>query len=592
MDPPTYSTERCTPDSILLNLCPLPNASSYLVGTLGFGSASVQGEVQLKISNPTTNNQTDSQPYDKLVVELVGTETQSGVLPIVILDERVVVWEATPAQSSTSTNQSPPSLPPTTSFNFNLTNDLPHCIHRPDGSLEYFLSATLTGPGVASLTRRSPIHLSRSSNPSIHLNSQTPAELLLSDPVKATVQLAKTTFRRSELIGLVATIDVPSDKAVQHDNVRLRTVSAELVRKISVTGTRETLERPSLSTQLSETSRGKESAERDWDDPAQASSSQPSPLELTSPLDLPGTGTPTEPGPSHETVLSRSGKSCRFSPNRPIVLKLLLHPPSSFACESITQLTTLHQISFEVRVNVGLVDTETSTRQECILSQVVTILPDWPAPSAVAAEKQREVRASAADDDEGGVPTYDESSSDPVSSFARTTYIGDMEPPPGWDEEEYDGYEELSARASAVPPPPTIDEDVSPPSAADADADAADSAGPSGAEVLLAGMGHLRLADQPAPSSVHTSPAIDEGGGSSAEDCPEPSPPSPLSALAPALPPSFVSSTSVPGPLSASNVPHGLPPPYAGDGPPSYASSQPGQLVGVTDQGLLYTLRP
>ena len=579
MDPPTYEPDRQQAEPVLLNLCPLPNASSYLVGTLGFGSGSVQGEVQIKCSH-TAGVEGGGARYDKLVVELVGKESRDRVEPIVFVEERVVVWDGTAPRSSSSTATATTStnLPTSSTFSLNLTNDLPHCIHRLDSSLDYTLSATLTGPSAPPVTRRTPIHLERNTNPAQPIHADVPSPLTLTDPVESTVQLAKTVFRRSEVIGLVARVEVPSPKVVQHDNLRLRTVSAELVRSISVKG--EDMERPHLMSHGSATSRGKENAERNWDEQAQAGSSQPSPLDQTSPPELPVPIATDQSPPVQTTVLSRSGKSCRFSPNKPVVLKLLLHPPTEVNCESITQSTILHHISFEIRVVIGIINQQTHARQEHVLTQEVTLLPDWPAPSAVALEKQREVRAEAEEDEDGRVPTYNESSSDLVSAFAPTTYIGDMEPPPGWDEEEYDGYEELSAEASSVPPPPPIDEDVSPPSAAEAGAEAA----PTGIGLLQARMEQLQLDQRPPLPSAAATPTL--GTDPSSSEATDPPPVSPSDVLAPPLPPAFTSSAASPP-----AAPTGLPPPYAGDGPPSYASSQPGQLVGVTDQGILYTLR-
>lgn len=578
MDPPTYEPDRTPTEPILINLCPLPNASSFLVGTLGYGTASVQGEVQIKSITQPTTGETDRPTYDKLVVELIGNETADGVEPITIIDNRVIVWDGHSARSSTSTSTTSNQLPTTSTFSINLTNDLPHCIHRTNSSLEYTLSAILTGPDLSPVIRRTPIHLERNTNPSQQTNNPIPPPLVLSDPITATIQLAKTSFRRSEVVGLVARIEVPSAKAVQHDNIRLRTISAELVRKFTLTGDRP--DRPQLSTHGSATSRGKENAERSWIDQPEASSSQPSPLETAPSTEQLDTLLANQPEPAQEMILSRSGKSCRFSPSRPVILKLLLHPPAQFACESITQSTIFHQISFEVRVTIGLVNSHTNRRQERLLSQTVTILPDWPALSAVASDKQREVRAEAAEDEEGRVPTYNESSSDLASSFAATTYIGDMEPPPGWDQEEYDGYEELSAEASSVPPPPPIEEDVSPPSAAEENA----TAGSSAASLILARVEQLRLAgdleDPPPPlepSSVEgVAPAVDDSSPALTPSAP----------LAPPLPPTFASSS-----LSPSVVPSGLPPPYAGDGPPSYASTQPSQVLDSAGQGPLYNLR-
>jgi hypothetical protein len=98
-------------------------------------------------------------------------------------------------------------------------------------------------------------------------------------------------FRRGEPVELIARIEVPTAKAVG-EGLRLRTVSAELVRIINVNS-----------------------------------------------ISSGSTASTADSQSSHRTVLAHSGKSARFSPIRPIVIRLMLHPPAELSCEAITQVS-------------------------------------------------------------------------------------------------------------------------------------------------------------------------------------------------------------------------------------------------------------
>lgn len=144
---------------------------------------------------------------------------------------------------------------------------------------------------------------------------------------------------------------------------------------------------------------------------------------------------------------------------------------------------------------------EQHQNRDCILTQTVTVIPDSPSPSA-ASEKQRQLDSTEPAPSppppptpswmpaDGPVPTYHESAAQ-AQAQAQTdsSWTTDRSSPPplspatpssssnahgkqaaSEDEdaalfaEEYDGYEEMSASLSTLAPPPTIDEDVSPPS--------------------------------------------------------------------------------------------------------------------------------
>lgn len=132
------------------------------------------------------------------------------------------------------------------------------------------------------------------------------------------------------------------------------------------------------------------------------------------------------------------------------------------------QSTILHTVAFQVRVTVGLSSQATSARRDVVLSQAIFIIPD--PPSLSRSSKQREVETYAESSPpnwmpaDGPVPSYHESESEPAEGSGSGSW-GERAAASRAGEEEYDGYEELSASLSTRAPPPTIDEDVSPPDA-------------------------------------------------------------------------------------------------------------------------------
>lgn len=342
--PPQYSTTtECPP--VLLNLAPLPDAgSSFQRGLLGSGTPStVEGDVQIKFVREGSSL-SERPAFSKLEICFRGVERSERV-EIELTEQRRTLWGlGVPGSSSgdgDSTDeiqregegaQSRADFPPSsTRFSFDLTPDLPHCIHLGPSSLEYTLTATLhyTDSSQLPLVKSSPVHLVRSSPSGSLLSgsilaattdpppSTAPQTLEVASPIKLSVRLQRTVFRRSEPIELLARIEVPSDKAVREDGLRLRTVSAELVRKVTV---------------VSATG-----AEDETVDSAMAGEGQEGRAETFHDALL--TPPPT-PIPPHITVLARSGKSARFSPTRPIIIRLILHPPAVSSCESISQVSS------------------------------------------------------------------------------------------------------------------------------------------------------------------------------------------------------------------------------------------------------------
>ncbi|GAA5918112.1 hypothetical protein JCM6882_006348 [Rhodosporidiobolus microsporus] len=504
--PPGYSAAP-GPSLVLLNLAPPAEATTFQLGHLGYGPAFVAGDVQVKFAG----GEGDARPaFSRLEVTFRGVErnTAVGGEDIELCEQTKVVWGVGAAGSSSAAAkyEEGGAFPPSsTAFKLELTPDLPACLHLANSSLEYTLTATLfyADSSILPLVRCAPVHLARTSPPGSLLASGSlaalsspppstaPQTISATTPIPFSVRLPRTVFRRSEPVELVTRIEVPDAKLVG-EGLRLRTVSAELIRTIKVAG---------------------------------GDRAHPTPSALSDGIEE------TRPAPQNpsilRTVLAHSGKSARFSPSRPIIIKLVLHPPAEVSCESITQATILHTISFSVVVTVGLVNHSSTTSSssaapppplDATLSQEIFIVPDLSNPAS--SSKQREANIDAAltvaesssyaassssawmPPYDGPVPTYvadsqqdsgeTVSAGGPVASGSssaldaaaqeqlRRNWSASPPPPPllappavatafGDWEEEHDGYEDFSlpATLSIRPPPPPIDDDVSPPSAGD-----------------------------------------------------------------------------------------------------------------------------
>lgn len=316
MDPPSYysplnSTSTINSNSTTLLITPLSTNITFQVDS-NFNQWSLQGEIGLKFEDEQSRSQ-----FNILEINFKGIERVKGSNDIILVDQNNVLWSKSSSdEASTSSNEENIDYPSTsTRFKLDLTPDLPHCLHLINSSLEYSLTAKLSSsnPNVHSIIKSTPIHLLRSSPPgplslsssilttsdvSVPKPSTTPQTLSLESPISVKVKFERTLFKRSEPIKLIATIQVPSSKVTQ-EGLRLRTISAELKRKISVASIPSEDEGEEIST-LSDK------------------------VEIEDQI----------------RILARSGKSCRFSSTRPIVIKLLLHPPPSTAteCESISQV--------------------------------------------------------------------------------------------------------------------------------------------------------------------------------------------------------------------------------------------------------------
>ncbi|KAM0793561.1 hypothetical protein ACM66B_000997 [Microbotryomycetes sp. NB124-2] len=494
----------------LVNLVPGHGSASFLLGHLGYGPASLAGEIQVKWLYSSHAS------VEQLKIVFRGVERGPNCSPIELVEHSQILW-GIGAQSTSSAQLSESSTTstavegpgPLTPFKLELTPDLPHCIHNgpsPDSSLEYTLTAVLSfsNPNLPPATHTVPVHLARTLSPGALGSAQalaaaaslettsdgahdqssapsvTPQIIAIEEPVPVSIRLARTVFTRSEPVELAVKVPVPSAEVVQKEGLRLRTISAELVRKIAAVHVEDDKTPPPAATGPS--TRNGDSAQDEIQE-----------VDETSTVAV-----PTLPNdmPPHVTVLARSGKSARFSLTRPIVIRLLLHPPKNPSCESVSQSTILHNISFEVRVTIGLIATsqrDQHQNRDWIVSRTVYIVPDYPVSRS---DKQKEVDRDNAPDgfspnwlssqDAGPAPTYLDATSSATSDGGSTWTpqppplsplspgssgaAVPLSPPPlssnidSTFDEEYDGYEDISASLTNLAPPPAIDEDVSPPS--------------------------------------------------------------------------------------------------------------------------------
>jgi hypothetical protein len=281
--------------------------------------------------------------FAKLEVVFRGIERSLGCESgIELAEHKAVLWGLGAAGSSSDGAQQGDGdfPPPSTPFKLELTPDLPHCIHLGSSSLDYTLTAILThiDPFIPPLVYSAPVHLTRTSPPGSLLAgsniasatdpppSTAPQTISVTDPIALSVRLSRTVFRRTEPIELLVRIEVPSAEAVQELGLRLRTVSAELVRTITVgeVGADE----------------GQSSSEEEVQGNGKAKTSGLDSVKVSSETEeIEHVQALNSTPPPHVTILTRSGKSARFSPTRPIVIRLLLHPPATSCCESVTQVS-------------------------------------------------------------------------------------------------------------------------------------------------------------------------------------------------------------------------------------------------------------
>lgn len=319
--PPEYSTTNSN-NSILtttntttsLLITPINSNITFQTGTNFNSNWNLEGEVQIKFDDDDESNKI----YKSLDISFYGKERRVGEEFITLFEVKKSLWSSLgPVEQGEEIVESP--LNSINKFKLNLTSDLPQCIHLINSTLDYNLIATLThsNPNISPIIKSTPVHLIRYSTPGLislsNLSlppgfSLSPKTLSITTPISVKVKFNRTVFKKSERIKLVATVEVPNSRIISEAGLRLRTISAELKRRIKFN---------SLDSTAVEVS------SREGEKEGQL-------LSENVPI--------SESEEDRVRVITRSGKSCRFSPTRPIVIKLVLHPPPSVACESISQV--------------------------------------------------------------------------------------------------------------------------------------------------------------------------------------------------------------------------------------------------------------
>jgi hypothetical protein len=409
--PPNYTASTSSNTATLLttpldnhfDIVPQADATSFQVGYLGLEGfqAWIKGDVLIKLDERASQQR---HLYQHCSITLTANEADQEQ-SISFFSSTQTLWQNPHTATSSSASSSTSALtaghiPSTLSFSFQLTDDLPHCIHLPSSSLEYRLQATLHSSDeklLPSSTRETIVHLTRYSRPNpLDEAEMAPHTWNIETPTPMTVRLQRSIFRRAEPISVYLNIPPPDKKLL---SLGLRSVEANLFRTI----------------------RDKDGREK------------------------------------HNLLLAHSGKLCRFHSTRAIILHLTLHPPFDSSnmpyphpdhdaalsgpiygrgggggCESVTQETLLHQVSFHVKILIGIRG-DGGERGDVVLQREIKILPgaaggldlaDNNAGSSMTTSKKAEAEQAAAG--EAG-----------PSNWAAAPPLTEEE------EEEYDGYEDV-----------------------------------------------------------------------------------------------------------------------------------------------------
>ncbi|PWZ00354.1 hypothetical protein BCV70DRAFT_216568 [Testicularia cyperi] len=452
------------------DIAPRSDSTSFQVGYLGLKGfqAWIKGDVLVKLDSLTKARGTyvrctvqldarerASSPSEATSRALVNNTTTassscSGTAgAIELFSHTLTLWDAT--QQPTSSSAASPHLPSSMPFSFPLTSDLPHCVHLRDSSLTYRIIATLWSADTSQLpnaVKSIPIHLVRYTRPGPldvvelaeidgtqlpnHDFSLRPHTWIEQLPTLAYVQISRSIFRRAEPIDIRVRIPPPDPTSIAEKGLKLRSVEADLVRLIHV-------KRPGTQSSSSKLPEGS--------DPTFAS-------DVT----------------VHEALLAHSGKLCRFHSQRPVLLRLSLHPPFDRAnmphphpdhdalvsgpvfgrgggggCESISQETLMHKVSFEVRIKIGIHGGR-GERRDIVCRKAVKILPGAAGAleesqsgtsSGTASQSTEKEKLKRAEKMAASSVTADKAS-DTASSSAAADGMLDF-----GMEDEYDGYEDV-----------------------------------------------------------------------------------------------------------------------------------------------------
>ncbi|KAJ7107627.1 hypothetical protein C8R43DRAFT_937121 [Mycena crocata] len=430
LPPPIYSAdERPTSDTSSVSgvmsdsnpqILIIPTSDNFQKGYLGADEerAAVEGEIQVK--------GTESGRWSRVTVSLRTVETAYH-REIELGFSEVVLF------SSFETSET--ALPSSFLFAIPLMEDTPQSLRTPHSSILHTLTATLhpLDHSLLPVSKSLVVHTKRYT---AHAHSLvvSPETHTLDEPTRVEVQVPRTTFRAGEVVPLYVTVPPPPRELVVDQGLRLRNVRVELLRVVDVNHDEDETaygERPAGS--------GPSTA---GSGPSTANT--PPSVEKPQPSSSKAPVSPLFPGSSYETIIARSGASCRFHSSRPVQLRFILHQPSPSGspsdfqvdlptgeygrldsdaeCASITQLTLLHSVTFRINTHISFVDMSNRTERISTISIPVVILaPPAPlpeiAPAMEAAYSKKHDRPPARtirqEDADFSVPHYSEGQAGP-----------------------------------------------------------------------------------------------------------------------------------------------------------------------------------
>ncbi|KAJ3561107.1 hypothetical protein NP233_g10398 [Leucocoprinus birnbaumii] len=453
--PPTYSQEDPTfldqgspqndldlPHGPEILILPTVDSINFQKGYLGAEDerAAIEGEVQVK--------GVDQTRWSKLTVSLRTTEAA--------YDEEI---ELNAKELVLYTQRIHEPFPTTFSFSIPIPSDTPQSIHTPRSSLAHSLTASLHPKDEsAPILSRSITVYTRRYTSHTHTLLTSPETHRLEDPTRVEVQLPRSTFKVSEPIPVYATIPPPTTSIVVDRGLRLRNMRVELIRVIKIK------RRAADDAEFEFCHEGDSSPvsvaiEGHAGTSNGSFSSNGAAVSVQSPTKVPHS--PVFPDSPYQTVIARSGASCRFHSTRPIRLRFILHPPSSLRSPtmtqsslpgsdygeigfdadiaSISQTTLLHSVAFYLRAHVSFLDTKEQSERTSTLTIPLNILPP-PArlpevsqtiDAAYSKKHDRPpVKTNRYDDHERAAPHYSEGEAGPSMSSAPPPFEERDAPPP------------------------------------------------------------------------------------------------------------------------------------------------------------------
>lgn len=387
--PPIYSPEA-TRSSIFppqLVIAPVVDSIHFQSGNLGAEgeTATVEGEVQLKGFTP--------DDWESVSVTLKTVETAESQ-SVELFAKTVELF--TRKKPSTSTSSSISTLPSSLPFSIPLTSDVPQEIRTPISSIAHSLTATLhpAKPGSSPFSKTVPIQIRRFTTANSPALSPAARTFNRDDPTPFKIQLPRAVFRSGEMIPIYFSVPPPVT-LVSTSGVQLRNIKAEVVRVVEV-GPVDAKASNSSGVNRG-TFRAREGTLTDQTIPAVNNNGYPIEKQKRSdtisapPLDAMQTSSSrTDQRAVFDTVITRSGASCRFNSRRSVQLRLVLHtsnqsqlddedqalpPEVDSAAGSITQSTVLHQVNFHVHVEVSFVNPSNHTSNVIRADIPITIIP-------------------------------------------------------------------------------------------------------------------------------------------------------------------------------------------------------------------------